>query len=93
MLFKNRPVSTRLKIPGVPIFTAPVQSTSAGHGVGGADDGTDTIEYHDRGARVYKRLFIKDNTLNGVVMYGDVVDGPALFQRIMDGDDISSKRQ
>ncbi len=90
MIFKDRPVSTRLKIPGVPIFSAG-SVTAAGEK--GADGLIDTIDYHDRGARVYKRLFIKDNTLDGVVMYGDVIDGPALFQRIMDGGDISSKRK
>ncbi len=90
MVFKNKPVSTRLKIPGVPIFSA---GRVPAAGDGGADGVIDTIDYHDHGARVYKRLFIKDNTLDGVVMYGDVVDGPALFQRIMDGGDISTKRK
>ena len=97
MAFKDTPVSTRLKIPGVPIFSAgripSVEERGERDAVAAMDTGIDTIEYHDRGARVYKRLFIKDNTLEGLVMYGDVVDGPALFQHIMDGKDISEKRQ
>ncbi len=79
--FKNRPVSTKLKIPGIALYSA-----------GTISEGGDTIEYHDRGARVYKRLFIKEGRLDGIVMYGDVASGPTLFGRLIAGDDISARR-
>ncbi|MEE8575202.1 MAG: nitrite reductase large subunit NirB [Thermodesulfobacteriota bacterium] len=84
LVFNNRPVSTRLKVPGIELY-------SAGLVTGG--EGVETIEYHDRGMRLYKRLFLKDNRIEGVVMYGDVVDGPELFGYLIEGRDISDRRR
>ena len=84
LTFKNQPTSLRLKIPEVKLYSA---------GNVFEDEKTETIEYHDKGSRSYKRLFLKDNRIDGIVMYGDVADGQRLFQSLMDGEDISSRRQ
>lgn len=84
LTFKNQPTSLRLKIPEVKLYSA---------GNVFEDEKTETIEYHDRGSRSYKRLFLKDNRIDGIVMYGDVADGQRLFQSLMDREDISEKRQ
>lgn len=83
LVFKNKPASTRLKIPGVNLYSAG-EVNDAG--------GVETVEYHDRGARIYKRLFLKDNRVWGIVLYGDTSDGPELFTYLCDGSDITSKR-
>lgn len=84
LIFKNQPTSLRLKIPEVKLYSA---------GNVFEDEKTETIEYHDKGSRSYKRLFLKDNRIDGIVMYGDVADGQRLFQSLMDREDISEKRQ
>ncbi len=84
LTFKNQPTSLRLKIPEVKLYSA---------GTLAEDDATETIEYLDRGSRSYKRIFIKENRIEGIVMYGDVADGQRLFQSLIDGEDISKKRQ
>ncbi|MEK7773637.1 MAG: nitrite reductase large subunit NirB [Deltaproteobacteria bacterium] len=84
LVFKHQAVSTRLKIPGIDVYSA-----------GAIDDGAgaESIEYIDRAARVYKRLIIRENILRGVVMYGDTVDAPRLFTSLVESVDISQKRK
>ncbi len=83
LTFKDRPSSVRLKIPSVDIYSA-----------GRIDDACDdTIEFADRAERTYKRLFIKDNRLEGVLLYGDTSSGPMLFSTLLDNEDISAKRR
>ena len=82
--FKNRPVSMRLKIPGIDLYSGGrINENSA----------IETIEYKDEGTRSYKKLYLKDNKIEGVLLYGDIVDGPRLFQHLLDSDDISEKRR
>lgn len=76
-------VSTKLKVAGVNVFSA---------GEISEDAASDSIEYMDTGAGVYKKLFIKDNTLSGVVMFGDTADGPRFYSMIQSGADISGRR-
>ena len=82
--FKSRPVSMRLKIPGIDLYS----------GGNINDDGTaETIEYKDEGTRSYKKLYLKENKIEGVLLYGDIVDGPRLFAHLLDSDDISERRR
>ncbi len=83
LIFKSRPVSTKLKIPEIDLYCG---------GRIDEGDGIESIEYADRGKRVYKRLFLKDNRVEGLVLYGDTADGARLFQYLLDGDDISERR-
>ncbi len=82
--FVNKPVSTKLKVPGIELY-------SAGNVSGGT--GVESIEFFDRGLRKYKKLFVKDNQIKGILLYGDTSDGPRLFSHLMRGQDIAEKRQ
>lgn len=84
LVFVNKPVSTKLKIPGIDLYSA---------GTISENNGTETIEYIDRGVRVYKKLFLREGKIDGILLYGDTVDGPRLFQHLIEGQDISQKRQ
>ena len=83
LAFKDIASSARLKVPDIELYSA-----------GSIDDadGIETVEYLDRGARVYKKLFLKDNKLNGMIMYGDTSDGPRLFAKLLDGSDVNTVR-
>lgn len=84
LTFKNQPTSLKLKIPEIKLYSA---------GNVAEDEKTETIEYHDKGSRSYKRLFLKNNRIDGVVLYGDVADGLRLFQSLAEMEDISEKRK
>ncbi|MBL4775483.1 MAG: NAD(P)/FAD-dependent oxidoreductase, partial [Mariprofundus sp.] len=76
-------VSTKLKIAGVDVF-------SAGEFMQEEDD--DVIELLDRQGGVYKKIVLEDDKIKGVVMFGDTVDGTALFQMLQDEKDVSEMR-
>lgn len=57
---------TRLKVTGIDMF-------SAGDFAGG--EGTEEIVFRDPARGSYKRLVLKDERLQGVVLYGDARDG------------------
>lgn len=82
--FKNSSTSLKLKIPGVELYSA-----------GTIHDGpnAETLEFHDRGRREYKKLYLNNDRIDAIVMYGDVADGSQLFQSLIDGEDISEKRR
>ncbi len=83
LVFKDRPASTTLKVPGINLYSA---------GVVEGDAEADTIEYLDRRGRHYKNLILEENTIKGIVLYGDTADGPVLFSHLLNGDDIGDKR-
>lgn len=61
--------ATSLKVSGVNLYSA-------------GDFNNDTAEiitYHDPEQQVYKRLNIIDGKLTGLVLYGDIADGPWYF--------------
>ncbi len=84
LAFKNRPVSMRLKVPGIDLYSGGKISD---------DEKVETITYKDDGARSYKKLYLRENRIEGVLLYGDIVDGPRLFQHLLDSDDISERRR
>ncbi|MBI5449791.1 MAG: NAD(P)/FAD-dependent oxidoreductase [Gammaproteobacteria bacterium] len=75
--------STKLKVTGIDLF-------SAGDFHGGAD--SEEIVMKDVARGVYKKLVLKDNRLQGAVMYGDTGDGAWFFQMLRDGTDVSDFR-
>jgi len=83
LYFVNKPLSTKLKVPGIELYSA--GSVETGPGV-------ETIEFSDRGLRTYKKLFIRDGRIEGILLYGETSDGPRLFQHLIDGNDITEKR-
>ena len=75
--------STKLKVTGIDLF-------SAGDFIG--DDTTENIVMKDVARGVYKKIVVKENRIQGAVMYGDTVDGAWYFQLLRDNTDISDIR-
>ena len=75
--------STKLKVTGIDVF-------SAGDFSGG--DAMEEMVLQDPGRGVYKKIVIRDNRIQGAVMYGDTMDGTWYFQLLRDGTDISGFR-
>jgi nitrite reductase (NADH) large subunit len=82
-MYNGTVTSTRLKVTGIELF-------SAGNFVG--DDQCENIVFEDSSIGVYKKLVIKDNVIQGAVMYGEVLDGTWYFQMMKDQTDISAFR-
>ena len=81
--YEGSMTSTKLKVTGIDLF-------SAGNFTG--NDQTEEIVLQDAGAGVYKKVVLKDNRLQGAVMYGDTMDGAWYFQLMRDGTDVSGMR-
>lgn len=76
-------LSARLKVSGIDVY-------SAGDFVGGPQ--TEDLLYRDARRGVYKRLVLRDGRLVGVVLYGEISDGPWYFDLIKHGTDIRPLR-
>ena len=74
---------SKLKVTGVDLF-------STGDFVG--DDTTEDIVMKDRAKGVYKKIVLKENRIQGAVMFGDTVDGNWYYQLLRDQTDISHMR-
>ena len=83
LIFKNQATSSRLKVYGIDLYSA---------GTVDEDASVETIEYSDKGSKRYKRLFLRNNRIQGIVMYGDTGDGHRLFSSLLKGEDLSDKR-
>ncbi len=81
--YQGSVTSTKLKVTGIDVF-------SAGNFQGG--EGTEAILYQDPGAGVYKKLVLRNNRLEGAVLYGDTLDGAWYFQLMREGTDVGSLR-
>ncbi|MDE1981670.1 MAG: nitrite reductase large subunit NirB [Betaproteobacteria bacterium] len=75
--------STKLKVTGVDLF-------SAGNFMG--DDNTEEIVLSDPAGGVYKKLVLKNEKLEGAVMYGDTTDSAWYIQLMRDGKNVSEWR-
>lgn len=73
LAYRGSVASTRLKVAGVDVFSAGDWSASAG---------AREILYRDPGCGVYKRLVLRGERLQGVVLYGDTADGEWYLQLI-----------
>src|SRR5574338_244293 len=81
--YQGSVTSTKLKVTGIDVFSC---------GNFGGGDGTEDIVLHDPAAGVYKRVVIKNNKLEGAVLYGDTKDGSWYFQMLKDGQNIHDIR-
>lgn len=75
--------STKLKVTGIDLF-------SAGDFIG--DESTENIVMKDIARGVYKKIVLKNNRIQGAVLYGDTVDGAWYFQLLRDTTDVSDIR-
>ncbi|WP_435105505.1 nitrite reductase large subunit NirB [Arhodomonas sp. AD133] len=82
--YEGSVVSTQLKVTGIDLF-------SAGNYEG--DETTEDIVFQDPRRGVYKKLVVKDNRLEGAVLYGDTADGPWYFDLMKRGEDIAEMRE
>lgn len=82
--YEGSVVSTQLKVTGIDLF-------SAGDYEGGED--TEDIVLQDPRRGVYRKLVVRDDRLQGAVLYGDTDDGPWYFDLIKRGEDISEIRE
>ncbi len=81
--YEGSVTSTKLKVTGIDLF-------SAGNFMG--DDTTEEILFQDPAGGVYKKLVLKDNRIEGAVLYGDTIDGAWYFQLMRAGTDVSDLR-
>ncbi len=75
--------STKLKVTGIDLFSA---------GDFNGDEGCERIIYRDPSKGVYKKIVLKNNRIEGAVLYGATMDGPWYFQLMRDGSDVSAFR-
>ncbi len=82
--YQGSVTSTKLKVTGVDLF-------SAGDYLGGDD--SEELLFQDEARGVYRKIVVKDNRIEGAVMYGDTLDSSWYFQLMRDGTDISGFRE
>lgn len=75
--------STKLKVTGIDVF-------SAGDFSGGKD--CEEIVLRDAARGLYKRIVLRDNVIQGAVLYGDTSDGPWYFDLLKKGEDVAPLR-
>jgi len=81
--YNGSTISAKLKVSGIDLF-------SAGDFVGG--EGCEQMVFQDPSRGVYKKLVLRDNRIEGAVLYGDTVDSAWYFQLMRDGSDVSDLR-
>ncbi|MBL6457140.1 NAD(P)/FAD-dependent oxidoreductase [Belnapia sp. T6] len=78
------PLSTRLKITGIDVFSAGALSA--------ASEEDEEVVLQDRKRGTYRKLVLRDDRLVGAVLYGEVADGPWYFRLMREGTDIGAIR-
>jgi nitrite reductase (NADH) large subunit len=81
--YEGSVTSTKLKVTGIDLF-------SAGDFIG--DETTEELVLQDPGRGIYKKVVLKDNRIQGAVMYGDTIDGTWYFELMRDNTDVSDFR-
>jgi nitrite reductase [NAD(P)H] large subunit len=76
-------VAAKLKVTGIELL-------SAGNVAGG--EGCETIVLRDGAAGIYKKLVLRDNRIDGAVLYGDTGDGSWYVRLMRERTDVSSFR-
>ncbi len=82
--YEGTTTATRLKVTGIELF-------SAGNFIG--DEESESIVLKDASQGVYKKLVIRDDQIEGAVLYGDTVDGAWYYELMREGADISNQRE
>ena len=82
--YVERPAATKLKISGVSLYAfGPIEP----------EDDHEVLCYHDPQQGDYRRLLLRNNRLEGAVLYGDTAAGPWYFEQSLAGQDLSAGRQ
>ena len=82
--YEGSVTSTKLKVTGIDLF-------SAGNFNGGPE--CEELVLRDPARGVYKKLVVRDNRVQGAVLYGDTIDGAWYFQLLRENTDITAFRE
>ncbi|GAB2781893.1 FAD-dependent oxidoreductase [Halomonas shantousis] len=82
--YSEAPAATKLKISGLSLYAFGPIEPSPGHEV---------LTYHDPQHGDYRRLLLRNNRLEGAVLYGDTAAGPWYFSQSLAGRDLGACRQ
>ncbi|MCI3919971.1 nitrite reductase large subunit NirB [Paenibacillus sp. TRM 82003] len=80
--YEGSTVSTKLKISGVDVFSAGEFLETAEHRV---------LRTHDDWRGLYKKVLLRDRTIVGAVLYGDVTDAPQLAKCVREGAEMTDE--
>ncbi len=83
--FTGASTAAKLKIMGVEIFSA--------GSIDESEPGIETVRYEDPSLGIYKKLFLKDNRLRGVILVGDISDERRYTEWLRQDSDLSSQRR
>jgi nitrite reductase (NADH) large subunit len=82
--FQASSPAAKLKIMGVDVFSSgTIEET----------DETECVSYEDAGLGIYKRLFIKENRLQGFILVGDVSDEYRYTSWLRNSEDLTEMRK
>jgi NAD(P)H-dependent nitrite reductase small subunit len=81
--YKGSLLSTQLKVTGIHLFSA---------GDFNGSPRSETLVFNDAKRGVHKRLVIENDRIRGVVLYGDVRDGPWYFELMNEARNIAPLR-
>ncbi len=76
-------VSTKLKVTGISLFSAGDFADS---------DKTDSLVYQDLTQNVYRKVVLKENKIQGAVLFGDVTGSNWIFENLVSQNDVSVYR-
>jgi nitrite reductase (NADH) large subunit len=85
LAFEGASPATKLKIMGVDIFSA--------GSIDESEPGVETVRYEDPSLGVYRKLFLKDNRLRGMILVGDVEDEHVYMEWMRSGTDLTALRR
>lgn len=81
--YRGTTLATKLKVSGIDLFSAGQLESSSS---------TDDLVIRDAKRGIYKRLILKNNTVVGAVLYGDVSDGAWYSELINERQNIAALR-
>ena len=82
--YRNAPLATRLKVSGIDLYSC---------GELAPQPNDEVLVYQDHALGDYRRLLLREERLVGVVLYGDVSAGNALFEALRAGTPLTRIRK
>jgi nitrite reductase (NADH) large subunit len=76
-------ISTKLKVTGISLFSAGDFHDS---------EDSESLVYKDLSQNIYRKVVLKDNKIQGAVMFGDVTGSNWIFDNIVEQNDMSAYR-
>ncbi len=76
-------ISTKLKVTGISLFSAGDFNDS---------EESESLVYKDLTQNIYRKIVLKDNKIQGAVMFGDVTGSNWIFDNLVEQNDMSAYR-